>query len=46
MDSQLLILDLGWVLLAVWGMVLLALGAIAFGRDLFSFDQTSQTKVR
>lgn len=45
MDSQFLILDLGWVFFAAWGMVLIALSAIAFGRDLLSFDGTRQTKV-
>lgn len=45
MDSQLLILDMGWVFFAAWGMVLLALGAMAFGRELLSFDRASKTKV-
>ena len=45
MDFQYLILDLGWVFLAAWGMALLALSAIAFGRDLLSFDRTRQTNV-
>jgi hypothetical protein len=45
MDSQFLILDLGWLFFGAWGMVLLALSAVAFGRDLLSFNRTSQTKV-
>ena len=45
MDSQILLLDLGWVFLATWGMVLLALTAIAFGRDLLSVTRISKTKV-
>jgi hypothetical protein len=45
MDSQFLILDLAWVFFAAWGMVLIALSAITFGRDLLSFDGTHQNKV-
>jgi hypothetical protein len=32
--DQVFIFDLGWVFFAAWGMVLAAVGAIAFGRDL------------
>ncbi len=32
--AQVLIFDLGWIFFAAWGMVLAALSAIAFGRDL------------
>jgi hypothetical protein len=45
MDAQFLILDLGWFFFAAWSMVLLALSAITFGRDLLSFDRNRQTKV-
>jgi hypothetical protein len=45
MDSQILLLDLGWVFFATWGMVLLALTAIAFGRDLLTVTRVSKTKV-
>jgi hypothetical protein len=31
------IFDLGWVFFAAWGMVLAAVSAIAFGRDLLPF---------
>jgi hypothetical protein len=35
MDSaQTFVLDLGWIFFAVWGMVLAALGVVAFGPDL------------
>lgn len=33
--AQVFIFDLGWLFFAAWGMVLAAVGAIAFGRDLF-----------
>jgi hypothetical protein len=33
--AEVLIFDLGWIFFAAWGMVLAAVGAIAFGRDLF-----------
>jgi hypothetical protein len=33
--AQVLIFDLGWIFFAAWGMVLAAVSAIAFGRDLF-----------
>ncbi|MFZ0293627.1 MAG: hypothetical protein WAL52_08485 [Candidatus Sulfotelmatobacter sp.] len=32
---QVFVLDLGWIFFIAWGMVLAAVGAIAFGRDLF-----------
>jgi hypothetical protein len=32
--SQALIFDLGWVFFAAWGIVLAAVSAIAFGREL------------
>jgi hypothetical protein len=43
---QSLIFDLGWVFFAAWTMVLAALSAVAFGRDLFPFGahNTRQTK--
>jgi hypothetical protein len=31
------IFDLGWVFFVAWGMVLAAVSAIAFGRDLLPF---------
>jgi hypothetical protein len=34
--AEVLIFDLGWIFFAAWGMVLAAVTAIAFGRDLFS----------
>jgi hypothetical protein len=38
MDTmQVFILDLGWIFFIAWGMVLVTVGAIAFGRDLFPF---------
>jgi hypothetical protein len=46
MDSQFLILDFGWVFFAAWSMVLLALSAVTFGKDLLSLEQTRPTKVR
>jgi hypothetical protein len=33
--SQSLILDLGWIFFAAWTMVLVAVSAVAFGRDIF-----------
>jgi hypothetical protein len=45
MDSQFLIVDLGWLFLAGWGTVLLALTAIVFGKDLRSLHRVSKTKV-
>ena len=32
---QAFVLDLGWIFFIAWGTVLAAVGAIAFGRDLF-----------
>ncbi len=32
--AQVFIFDLGWILFAAWGMVLAAVGVIAFGRDI------------
>ncbi|HEV3305424.1 MAG TPA: hypothetical protein VGZ91_03210 [Candidatus Sulfotelmatobacter sp.] len=37
--AQKLIFDLGWIFFAAWGTVLVALSAIAFGRDLFPSTQ-------
>jgi hypothetical protein len=34
---QSFIFDLGWVFFAAWAMVLAAVSALAFGRDLFPF---------
>jgi hypothetical protein len=45
MDAQFLILDLGWFFFAAWSMVLLALGAVAFGRELLSLGHTGKTKL-
>jgi len=33
--AEVLIFDLGWIFFSAWAMVLAAVGAIAFGRDLF-----------
>lgn len=46
MDLQFLVIDLGWVFFVAWGMVLLALGALAFGKDLISYDHAPETKAR
>ncbi len=35
--AQVFIFDLGWVFFAAWGTVLVAVSAIAFGRDLLPF---------
>ncbi|MFZ0771747.1 MAG: hypothetical protein WCA49_24040 [Candidatus Sulfotelmatobacter sp.] len=35
--AQVFIFDLGWVFFAAWGMVLAAVSAVAFGRDLLPF---------
>ena len=40
--AQAFILDLGWVFLAAWGMVLAALCAIAFGGEFFAPDETEK----
>lgn len=32
--TQAYIIDAGWIFFACWGMVLLAVGVAAFGRDL------------
>jgi len=35
MDSaQMFVFDLGWLFFAAWGTILVALGVLAFGRDL------------
>jgi hypothetical protein len=46
--QQSLIFDLGWVFFAAWTMVLAAVSAIAFGRDIFplSAHRTGQAKHR
>jgi len=46
--AQVFIFDLGWVFFAAWGMVLAAVGAIAFGRDLFpsTWSRSSQPERR
>lgn len=33
--AQVFIFDVGWLFFAAWGMVLAALSAITFGRDIF-----------
>jgi hypothetical protein len=33
--AQVFIFDLGWIFFVAWGMVLVAVSAIAFGRDFF-----------
>jgi hypothetical protein len=45
--AQVLIFDLGWIFFVAWGMVLVAVGAIAFGRELFpSFSQHAREPER
>ena len=34
---EILIIDLGWIFFAAWGIVLATVSAIAFGRDLLPF---------
>jgi hypothetical protein len=46
MESQFLIVDLGWFFLAAWTTILLALGAIAFGKDLLAFHRSAKTGIR
>jgi hypothetical protein len=40
--AQVFILDLGWVFLALWGMVLAAVCAIAFGGEFFTLDEVEK----
>jgi hypothetical protein len=44
--TQSLIFDLGWCFFAAWTMVLAAVSAVAFGRDIFPLASraTSQAK--
>jgi len=45
--AQVFIFDLGWIFFLAWGMVLVAVSAIAFGRDLFpSFSQPGREPER
>ncbi|MGA8620015.1 MAG: hypothetical protein WB660_16015 [Candidatus Sulfotelmatobacter sp.] len=43
--AQVFIFDLGWVFFAAWGTILVAVGVIAFGRDILRFtDQEDGDK--
>ena len=37
--AQVIILEVGWVFFAAWGVVLAAVSVIAFGRDILAFGQ-------
>jgi hypothetical protein len=37
--AQAVIFAVGWIFFAAWGMVLFAVSAIAFGRDIFRTTQ-------
>jgi hypothetical protein len=39
--AQVFIFDVGWVFFAAWGVVLLAVSAVAFGRDILAFTEQS-----
>jgi hypothetical protein len=45
-STQSLIFDLGWCFFAAWTMVLAAVSAIAFGRDIFPLASRSTSPVK
>jgi hypothetical protein len=37
--TETILLDAGWLFFAAWGMVLMAVSVIAFGRDLLGIER-------
>ena len=44
--AQTYLMDAAWIFFTAWGMVLLAVGAVAFGQDLHLFSRHDQTQQR
>ena len=37
--TETILLDAGWLFFAAWGMILMAVGVIAFGREILGGDR-------